>query len=92
MLNKCESISDLENINLNDKNVIMKAKDINIGFASRSVITELKRKDLVTNAQVAKLFNDAIMFVRSIVVKLFDNSPLKKCHKFYNFRSKGYGN
>ena len=64
----------------------MKAKDINIiGFASRSVITELKRKDLVTNAQVAKFFNDVILFVRSIVVKLFDKSPLKKCQKFYNF-------
>ena len=52
----------MENINLNEKNVIMKAKDINIGFATRSEITELERKDPVTNAQVANLFNDAIMF------------------------------
>ena len=42
VLTKCESISDLENVNLNDKNVIMKSKDINIGFATRSEITELK--------------------------------------------------
>ena len=48
----------------------MKTKDISIGLASRSEITGLKRKDLVTNAQVAKFSNDDVMF--------FDESPLTK--------------
>lgn len=53
----------------------MKTKDISIGLATRSEITELKRKDLVTNAQVAKVSNDDVMFVKYIVLKFFDESP-----------------
>ena len=53
----------------------MKTKDISIGLATRSEITELKRKDMVTNAQVAKVSNDDVMFVKYIVLKFFDESP-----------------
>lgn len=53
---------DLKNIDLNNKKVNMKAMDVNIGFA----------------IQLAKSLNDAVMFVRSIVAKLFDKSPLTK--------------
>ena len=56
----------------------MKTKDISIGLATRSEITELKRKDLVTNAQVAKVSNDDVIFVKYIVLKFFDESPLTK--------------
>lgn len=53
---------DLKNIDLNNEKVNMKAMDVNIGFA----------------IQLAKSLNDAVMFVRSIVAKLFDKSPLTK--------------
>ena len=56
----------------------MKTKDISIGLATRSEITELKRKDLVTNAQVAKVSNDDVMFVKYIVLKFFDERKQKK--------------
>ena len=56
----------------------MKTKDISIGLATRSEITELKRKDLVTNAQVAKFSNDDVMFVKYIALKFFDESPQTK--------------
>ncbi|XP_057299676.1 uncharacterized protein LOC130630266 [Hydractinia symbiolongicarpus] len=78
VLTKCESISDLKAVNLNDNSVLMKPKNYNLGFATRFEINELKRKDLITNAQVAKFFTDAVIFVRSIVEKLFDKSPLSK--------------
>ena len=63
----------------------MKPKDINIGLATRSEITELKRKDLVTDAKVAKFSSDDVMFVKSIVVKFFDESPLTKMSEILQF-------
>ena len=44
---------DLKCIDLDDKNVIMKPKDMNIGFGTRNIIIELKRKDVITNTQTA---------------------------------------
>ena len=48
----CSSAIDLTCIDLDDKNVIMKPKDMNIGFGTRNIIIELKRKD-ITNTQTA---------------------------------------
>ena len=39
----CSSAMDLKCIDLDDKNVIMKPKDMSIGFGLRNIITELKR-------------------------------------------------
>ena len=49
----CSSAIDLTCIDLHDKNVIMKPKDMNIGFGTRNIIIELKRKDVITNTQTA---------------------------------------
>ena len=73
----CSSAIDLKCIDLDDKNVIMKPKDMNIGFGTRNVITELKRKDVITNTQTANFFTDVTKFIISMVKKLFDKSPLE---------------
>ena len=49
----CSLAIDLKCIDLDDKNVIMKPKDMNIGFGTRNIIIELKRKDVITNTQTA---------------------------------------
>ena len=43
ILANCSSAIDL------DKNVIMKPKDMNTCFSTRNIITELKRKDVITD-------------------------------------------
>ena len=43
ILANCFSAIDL------DKNVIMKPKDMNTCFSTRNIITELKRKDVITD-------------------------------------------
>ena len=73
----CSSAIDLKCIDLDDKNVIMKPKDMNIGFGTRNIITELKRKDVITNTQTANFFTDVTKFIISMVKKLFDKSPLE---------------
>ena len=52
----CSSAIDLKCIYLDDKNVIMKPKDTNIGFGMWNIITELKRKDFITNTQIVNFF------------------------------------
>ena len=73
----CSSAIDLTCIDLDDKNVIMKPKDMNIGFGTRNIITELKRKDVITNTQTANFFTDVTKFIISMVKKLFDKNPLE---------------
>ena len=73
----CSLAIDLKCIDLDDKNVIMKPKDMNIGFGTRNIITELKRKDVITNTQTANFFTDVTKFIISMVKKLFDKSPLE---------------
>ena len=73
----CSLAIDLKCIDLDDKNVIMKPKDMNIGFGTRNIIIELKRKDVITNTQTANFFTDVTMFIISMVKKLFGKSPFE---------------
>ena len=52
LLRKCESCRDLKKIDLLDKN-IPKCKYIDIGFAARAQINELKKNDVVSNVKLA---------------------------------------
>ena len=45
----CSSAIDLKCIDLDNKNVTMKPRDINIDFGTQNITTELKRKDVITN-------------------------------------------
>ena len=58
----CSSVIDLKCIDLGDENVIMKPKDMNIGFGMQNIITELKRKDVIAN-----FFTDVTKFIISMV-------------------------
>ena len=72
----CSSVTNLKWIDLDDENVIMKPKDMNIGFSVQN-ITELKRKNVNTNTQTAIFFTDVTKFIISMVKKLFNKSPLE---------------
>ena len=63
LLQNCKSATDMKNLDLSDKSNLLKLKDINMGFAALSTLKELKRKDLITNGQIASFFNDVMLFV-----------------------------
>ena len=73
----CSSAIDLKCVDLEDKSVIMQLIDMNIGFGSRNIITEFKRKDAITNTQTANFFTNVTKFLISMVKKLFHKSPLE---------------
>ena len=79
LLQNCKSATNMKNLDLSDKGNLLKLKDINIGFAASSTLKELKRKDLITNGQIAYFFNDVMLFICSTVQKLLEKSPI-----FYN--------
>ena len=56
--------------------MIMKQKDMNIGFGTQNITTELKRKEVITNIQTADFFTGVTKFIILMVTKLFDKSPL----------------
>ena len=62
----------MKNLDLIDESNLLKLKDINIGFAASSTLKELKRKDLITNGQIAYFFNDVMLFICSTVQKLLE--------------------
>ena len=73
----CFSAIDLKCVDLEDKSVIMQLIDMNIGFGTRNIITEFKRKDAITNTQTANFFTNVTKFLISMVKKLFHKSPLE---------------
>ena len=54
----------------------MKPKDMNIGFGTQNITTELKRKEVITNIQTANFFTGVTKVIIFMVTKLFDKSPL----------------
>ena len=76
VLEKCESGSDLKNVDLSNKSVFLKTRNINIGFAARAFINDLRKKDAVSKAKLADFFNGVILFVTESLVKMFEKSPI----------------
>ena len=49
ILDKCSTFLDYKGVDLDNKNTMVKPKNMNIGFGARSLLTELGRKDKVVN-------------------------------------------
>ena len=75
ILDKCVTHTGYKIIDLDDKGSMVKPSDINIGFGSRALITDLKKKDGINNSLIAKFLTECIVFVVTILKKLFDKSP-----------------
>ena len=45
ILDKCSTFLDYKGVDLDNKNTMVKPKNMNIGFGARSLLTELGRKD-----------------------------------------------
>ena len=76
IVKECANAADLKNVNFLSKDIFVKSKHMNIGFATIASITELRKKDVVTSQQVAAFMNDVITFVTSTLQKIFERSPI----------------
>lgn len=75
IIDKCVTLTDYRNIDLDKKDSMVKAKNINIGFGAKAEITKLKARDIISSAMVAKFLTESSTFVITILKKLLDKSP-----------------
>ena len=52
ILDKCSTFLDYKGVDLDNKNTMVKPKNMNIGFGTRSLLTELGRKDKVRSCRI----------------------------------------
>ena len=74
LLEKCENYLDFKRIDLDDKESITKPKYMDIWFAARSSIQELRKSDEVRNSDVAASLSKSSKFIVTILKKLFEKS------------------
>ena len=75
ILDKCSGFLDYKGVDLDNKNTMVKPKNMNIGFGARSLLTELGRKNKVQSSDFAEFFTNALLFIVTIIKKLLKNSP-----------------
>ena len=75
LLENCESYLDFRRIDLDDKESMTRPKDMNIGFAARSSIQELRKNGEIRNSDVAAFLSESTKFIGTILKKIFEKSP-----------------
>ena len=74
---KCKTGLQMASIDLDLEENLLPLSDVELGFGVKAIITKAKRKDTVTNQEVAKFKCEGERFVTSVVKKLFEKSPIK---------------
>lgn len=73
---KCKSAKQLMNIDLDDKENLLKIEKIETGFSVDSTIKKLRSTDQVTNSQIKKFKEECQEFIIRMINKLIEKSPL----------------
>ena len=70
ILDKCSTLLDYKEVDLDNKNTMVKPENMNIRFGARSLLTELDRKDKVKSSDLAEFFTNAVLFIVTIIKTL----------------------
>ena len=63
-------------INLEDKKKLLSLEKSNVGFAVEHLLKKMKKSDVTTISQINDLKREAQKFIRSMLTKLFERSPV----------------
>ena len=72
VLNKCKTGLEMASIDIVPKENLLPLSDVKLGFGVKTIIAKVKRKDSVTNQEVAKFKREGERFATSVVKKLFE--------------------
>ena len=72
---KCSTFLDYRGVDLDNKNTMVKPKNMNIGFGARSLLTKLGRKDKVRSLDLSEFFTSVVLFIVAIIKKFLEKSP-----------------
>lgn len=75
VIEKCNSGAQMAELDLSDSSILLDAKNIENGFAVEEIVQKLIRKDLVTNSQLTKFWEDSRALAVSILSSLFQKLP-----------------
>ena len=76
IIESCASGLDLKKIDLFNKQNLVKNKDIVLGFAADTKLSEMKRQDIINDAQAAEFRKGCGLFLVYLTNKIFERSPL----------------
>ena len=76
ILEKNKTGKKMMELDLYDKEILLSAEKMNVGFAVESELIDLKKKDNVTASQIKVSMKGVQRFLCAMVTKLFDRNPL----------------
>ena len=76
VMEKVTSMAKLAKVDVMEKENLLHAKEVDIGFAARKLITDLQKKK-VSERQVFEYQNEYQVFLQSLTVKLLERCPLQ---------------
>ena len=80
ILDKWSTFLDYKGVELDNKNTMVKHKNMNIRFGAISLLTELGKKDKVKSSDLAEIFTNAVLFILTITKKFFLKSEFTPCN------------
>ena len=76
MIAGCKSAFELKNIDVSKKENVLVAKEVNVGFAAATLISNLKKKDVVKDNDITTFRKRGFSYVRSTLTKMLEKSPI----------------
>ena len=76
VMEKVVSMAKLAKVDVMEKENLLHAKEVDIGFAARKLITDLQKKKKVSERQIFGYQNECQVFLQSLTVKLLERCPL----------------
>ena len=77
VMEKVTSMAKLAKVDVMEKENLLHAKEVDIGFTTRKLITDLQKKKKVNERQIFEYQNDCQVFLQSLTVKLLERCPLQ---------------
>ena len=71
-----EKVTSMAKVDVMEKENLLHAKEVDIGFTDRKLITDLQKKKRVSERQIFEHQNECQVFLQSLTVKLFKRCPL----------------
>ena len=77
IMEKATSMAMLAKVDVMEKDNLVHAKNVDIGFATKKIISEMQTKKKASNRQVFEFQNEYLIFLQSLVAKLLERCPLQ---------------
>ena len=75
-MEKAKSVAKLAKIDVNEKENLLPTKNVDFGFPTMKIISDVQAKQKVSDRKVFEIKNDCPIFLQSLGIKLLERCPL----------------